>query len=211
MAWHAKTTGGYDIDSSEALENAQNIYTLLSARGWTINAVCGLLGNIQNESVMNPWRWESDDVQESGKTEWGRTHGYGLVQFTDASKYINSSLAQSIAGYGPNFSNQTGNVLDGQAQTIFIHETHSEQYSTSDHSDMTYDEYIASTESPETLTEIWMWNYERPNEADGLARLPQQKLDASKWYDNLTGYTPTPTPTPTTSHKMKWIFYLKRR
>ena len=51
---------GNDFNSSNALTmtqmqvNAQYIYSSLSANGWTLNAICGMLGNMQSESSINP-------------------------------------------------------------------------------------------------------------------------------------------------------------
>ena len=80
--WEAKATGGYAKTSQEAYNNAYIIYAVLSNYGWTVNAVCGLLGNIDIESGYNPWRWQYDTVpahNDSVITTGGRA--YGLVQW----------------------------------------------------------------------------------------------------------------------------------
>ena len=87
MAWHAKPAGAYAIGSYEWLENWNEIISMLS---WTDEAKAGMGGNLQAESGMNPWRWQSDSVSLSG--------GYGLPQFTPASGYIN------LPGTTPNMS-----------------------------------------------------------------------------------------------------------
>ena len=51
---------GNDYSSSEALTltqmqiNAEYIYRALTAQGWTLNAIAGILGNMQSESSINP-------------------------------------------------------------------------------------------------------------------------------------------------------------
>ena len=62
--------------------NAKYIWYALQNNGWTLNAVCGMLGNMQAESAINPGRWQSDRVGNM-------SGGYGLVQWTPATKYIN--------------------------------------------------------------------------------------------------------------------------
>ena len=53
-------TGGNDYNSSNALNmsqmeiNAIYIWRALSSKGWTLNAVAGMLGNMQSESAINP-------------------------------------------------------------------------------------------------------------------------------------------------------------
>ena len=68
---------GNTFDSSNALSleqmkiNATYIWNSLSQKGWTKNAVAGMLGNMQSESSINPGRWQSDRV--GGESEG---HGY---------------------------------------------------------------------------------------------------------------------------------------
>lgn len=51
---------GNTFDSSQSLNeeqmkiNATYIYNYLIAKGWSINAICGMLGNMQSESSINP-------------------------------------------------------------------------------------------------------------------------------------------------------------
>lgn len=51
---------GNDYNSSNALNMAQMtinaIYlnNSLQSQGWTLNAICGMLGNMQSESTINP-------------------------------------------------------------------------------------------------------------------------------------------------------------
>ena len=81
---------GNTYDSSTSLKqsqmevNAKYIYSYLSSEGWTLNAIAGILGNMQSESSINPGRWESDRV--GGNPD---SHGYGLVQWTPYTKYTN--------------------------------------------------------------------------------------------------------------------------
>lgn len=48
----------YDSSQSLTLEqekiNATYIWNALQAQGWTLNAVAGMLGNMQSESSINP-------------------------------------------------------------------------------------------------------------------------------------------------------------
>ena len=66
--------------------NAEIIYGLLTSNGWTHQATCGVLANLQAESSMNPAQWQI------GKTigDWndGNT-GLGLGQWTPPSKLGN--------------------------------------------------------------------------------------------------------------------------
>lgn len=203
MPWHCDPTAYYTQGSTEADDNARMIFAVLNTLGWSKNAIAGLLGNIQHEGIMNPWQWYNREVQSSNGSPW-TGHAYGLVQFNPASKYIDN--ASSYAGYGPNFSDKTGSTLDGQAQLFFIHDN--ADYSETSTYPISYVDFKISTLSAEYLAGAWLYNYERPDN-------PQDKLgdrqdSAGYYFDLISGETPTPTPTPT-KHKMKWIFYLKRR
>lgn len=189
MSWHCKARGAYAQDSTEAIENAQEIANIfISGCGWTKNAVAGFLGNVGGESGYNPWRWQSDNVQPIANNPWHNI-GYGLTQFTPGGKYINS--ASSYTGYGPNFSDQAGKDTDGAAQCWFLNKN-ADYYSTSNYP-LSYSEYKASTESAEYLSTVWLYNYERPNITSEL--ITERRQYAAYWYQVLEGYTPTP-PTP---------------
>lgn len=58
----------------------QSIYNYLFNKGWTKESICGLLGNIQQESQLNPGVWQDQDNTKLG---------YGLVQWDDATKFLN--------------------------------------------------------------------------------------------------------------------------
>lgn len=189
MTWHAKAKGAYAEASSEAMDNALEIYGILAARGWTINAICGLLGNMGHESGYNPWRWQSDRLGASTGSPW-TNKGYGLVQFTPASKYINNALG--ISGYGPNFSDKTGLATDGYAQIIFVDEN-ADYYATSSYP-LSYAEFKASTENPAYLASAWLYNYERP--ADPGATEQARQTSANFWYQALSGEPVPPDPGP---------------
>ena len=47
---------------SQMKVNAQYILNYLRAKGWTKNAVCGMLGNMQSESTISPGRWQDGDA-----------------------------------------------------------------------------------------------------------------------------------------------------
>ena len=54
------TYSGNTYNSSQSLTleqekiNAEYIWRALSSKGWTLNAVAGVLGNMQSESSINP-------------------------------------------------------------------------------------------------------------------------------------------------------------
>lgn len=117
MAWSAKPSGAYTIGSDQWKGNLTEIHNQLKST-WTLEAICGMCGNLQSESGMNPWRWQSDSVSLTD-----RYKGYGLPQFTPAYGYIND-YGVGLEGFAPNKSVTTITVgaspSDGHAQIICI-------------------------------------------------------------------------------------------
>lgn len=184
-SWHAKPTGAYARDSQEAKDNGDMVYSILYNSGWTINAIAGLWGNVGGEGGYNPWRWQSDNVQPSDGSPW-TNRGYGLVQFTPASKYIDAAYARSLPTYGPNFSDIAGKAVDGNAQILYINE-YADYYPTDDYP-LSYDAFKVSTESPEYLASAWLYNYERP--ADPASTEQQRRENARFWFEYFGGHEP---------------------
>lgn len=91
MGFYAKPSGGYAISSAEGTANIKAVYDYLAPLGYNKGNVSGILGNIMAESGLNPWLWENNT--------YNLNNGYGLLQFTPASEYINATW---IPDYAPN-------------------------------------------------------------------------------------------------------------
>lgn len=188
--WHAKAIGGYNRDSQEAYENACLIYGSLLDKGWTLNAICGVLGNIHYESAYNPWRWYNDDI---GDVTTNRA--YGLVQFYPASKYIGDVHAMQSTYYAPNYLNHVGRPYDGESQLEYL-DVYADYIPTQDYP-ITFADYKTNVIlSAGTCGAIWLYNYERPNNPSQYEQARREC--AEYWYGILSGVTP-PTPTPPSS------------
>lgn len=219
--WHAKTYGAYGRSSTEAFENAICTYNLLTSLGWTLQAMCAVYGNIEAESGYNPWRWEGDAVPSSNESP---DYGYGFPQFTPSSKYILDDNAQANTGYGPNYTDWTGNIFDGDSQLRFI-DVYAD-YSTDNPYgyNISYEEFKTGYYSPEYLAKAWLHNYERPGEQGTEVEEYRARI-ARYWYDILIEYDPSdpippeggggqPTPKPVEElsyygDKFNINFYLK--
>jgi len=69
------------LEWGQMKNNAIYIYNYLIEEGWSMEAICGLLGNIYIECGMNPGAWQ----------EWnkmGKRQGYGLVQWSPARDFM---------------------------------------------------------------------------------------------------------------------------
>ena len=176
--WHNKNTGAYSRDSVEAQENAMKMVEVLAPLGWTINAIAALAGNQAYESGFNPWRWESDIVNTA--------NGYGLFQYTPATKYINSSVADDYPGFQPNYPMGTGGQDDGTAQLLFMHNNVDGGWIPTTAYNMTMQQFRESTQSPDYLASAWLYNYERPRVPS--ATEAGRRADALWWYDWLVNH-----------------------
>lgn len=176
--WHNKNTGAYSRDSVEAQENVMKMVEVLAPLGWTINAIAALAGNQAYESGFNPWRWESDTVNLS--------RGYGLFQYTPATKYIQSAVAAGYAGFQPNYPMGSGGQDDGTAQLLFMHNNVDGGYISTNAYPLSMQAFRMSTQSPDYLASAWLYNYERP--ADPSATEPGRRADALWWYDWLVNH-----------------------
>ena len=119
MAWYAKNTGYYSIGTTQADGNCTEIYNFLYPLGYSIESICAIIGNVNRECAFNPWLWEGNSFR-STENYRSFTGGYGLVQWTPCTEYIDSNVARSYSTYAPNFSNQAGQYHDGNAQINFV-------------------------------------------------------------------------------------------
>lgn len=222
MAWYAKTTGLYGINSAEAIANVTEIVNSLQGKGFSLRSACAIAGNIADESGYNPWRWEGDNVQSVNSIS--STVGYGLFQFTPPTNYINSTnYSQYINdGYAPNFSDQAGNPSDGNAQMEFMEDNYYSSYFNTQAGYNRYEPYFTaagidisqfywitedemksgvytSTGNEITianLTGAFMLCWERPNQVYAPSHY-QPRVDAAvHWWDYFNDNPPTPPDPP---------------
>lgn len=151
------------LNMQEMTVNAQYIMSYLTSRGWTKNAVAGMLGNMQTESTINPGIWQSLDAGNlSG--------GYGLVQWTPASKYINWANERGLPQGG----------MGSQLQRIIWEVENNQQWIDSS---MTFKQFTKSTASPYDLGMKFITAYERPADPNQ----PIRGTQAEYWFNELDG------------------------
>lgn len=165
MAIHS---GNYYLSTAQMTDNAQYILNYLLNKGWTKNAICGMLGNMQRESTINPGIWQNLD-------EGNTSLGFGLVQWTPATTYINWC---SSNGLDPG-------AMDSNLKRILYELDNGLQWITKDAYPISFKEYIKSTADVQYLAEVFLQNYERA----GVSALEERKQHALYWYENLTGET----------------------
>lgn len=158
--------GNRYLSMTEMQVNARYLYQEFTKRGWTLNAIAGMMGNFQAESTINPAIWESLDY---GDTE----QGYGLVQWTPASKYLEWCDQQ---GLDPE-------DIDSAIERIEYELANGLQYYETDDYPLSFAEFKASTRDPYWLGMAFVSNYERPAEITAL-----RGQNAQYWYNYLKDF-----------------------
>ena len=160
--------GNFYCDEAQMQNNAYIIYSRYY-NTWTLNAIAGLLGNMETESTINPGVWQN-------LNEGVVNLGFGLVQWTPSTNY--TAWAQEN-GY---------DIDDGDGQLVWI-DTLSEtsgQWIPTPEYNMSWDEFKTSTDSPENLASAFLHNFERA----GVEVENERRQQARKWYNYLFGKQP---------------------
>jgi hypothetical protein len=143
--------------------NASYIMGYLLQKGWSKEAIAGMLGNMQSESTINPGIWQSLD-------EGNMRLGFGLVQWTPATKYINWAKARNLPY----------REMDSNLERILYEVKNNIQWI---HPSMTFKQFTKLTSSPEECAELFLKHYERPANPNQ----PNRATQARYWYDTLEG------------------------
>lgn len=198
--------------STEATDNAQEVANMLiTDYGWTLEAVAGALGNMQYEVGLNPWRWQSDTILSQSQArnatgDYAKVHGYGLIGWTPAKKYqFNNAQSdggvtyfsnydqESYPGYGPNWSDVSGNVNDGAAQVKLIGEgiaRHNPNLYMQRSGHVSAATYITLTDVNRAASE-WWWCVEYSASSSSIPTRQQYARQLYNWLI-VHGYTPSP-------------------
>ena len=172
MAWNYVVTESYDsLTQAQQEENAVEFYNHFK-NSMTLEAICGILGNIQRESQLNPGQME-------GGHGGSLSYGYGLIQWTPGSLLTNWASENGYSWY------------DGAAQCLYIDEENT--YTGSDVVWIPTASYAYSWNEFKRITDVEeavkAYLYER--ERAGVAALSDRIQYAYEWYDYLSGiFTP---------------------
>lgn len=184
MAWIVKVGVSAYLTQSEMENNATEFYGYFNSKGFTIESVAGMLGNLQQESNINPGMKQTASASS----------GWGLIQWTPS-----SNLTDYATAHGSVWST-------GEIQTQLMWDEIINRYGgqwipkPSLGYDYTGAEFSQLTDVAEACK---AYLYER--ERAGVEALNKRLNYASNWYKYLTGVTPpTPpeSPTPTKRKRM---------
>lgn len=190
MSW---ISGNRYLSEAEMKNNSERVKSYLASKGWSYNAIAGLLGNMQSESTINPGIWQS-------LIENNMSGGFGLVQWTPATNFTDWADAN---GYS---------WTDGDAQLKWIDEQTVSfgQWIATDTYPLTFEEFKTSEQAPEYLASAFLKNFERA----GVEVEAQRRSQASEWYSYITGGSseePETPNTPSNKKRKKFNFILFNR
>lgn len=178
--------GNRYLTNEEMKNNAYVFYSTLFFKDFTLNAIAGMLGNIEIESNINPGLWQS-------LKEGNYNGGYGLVQWTPATNYTDWANAH---GY---------DISDGYYQCVWLDEEteKSGQWIATTAYPMSWGEFRKSTKEPDYLAMAFLKNFERAS----VEKEEERKKNALKWYAYLQTLSPYPMHPHTKKSKMPLYFY----
>lgn len=160
-SWVSKDIGA--LTGIDAENNANIISDYFRGKGWTVNAIAGLLANMQSESGLNPNRWENDEPYIGG---------YGLVQWTPYEKYSDWAGGEWESNY------------DLQLERIQYEVDSGLQWIATKRYPMSFKTFTQLRLSPYIMADIFLKNYERPD----VIEQPMRCEQAYYWFKYLGGY-----------------------
>lgn len=186
------------LTMEEMQNNATYIYWYLSSRGWTLNAIAGMLGNMQTESTINPGIWESLTTDpEAYYAANGRYPGYGLVQWTPYTNFTEWCIYRLLDPAD----------MDSALMRIEWELANGKQYYPTDSYPETFAEFKVSTKDPYYLGMAFLLNYERPYDQDQPARGEQ----AEYWYQYLSGININPGTYSRRKRKFNFVLFGRKQ
>ena len=181
-------TGVSTLTSAQMTSNAKYVLSYLMQQGFTKNAACGVLGNMQQESGINPGIWQSSN---------NTSLGYGLVQWTPATVFLNRAVETGVLSAAT--AAAVNNLTNSNPKTLMNAELSCLLWCCTSRGDffkptaggsmdhtgirLTFSEFKASTLDAGTLAKVFHDHYERSG--DGIAVLNQRASYATAWYNSL--------------------------
>lgn len=173
--------------------NAEYIYNELRKKGWSKEAICALLGNMTEESGMNPGAWQGQD---------NLNLGYGLIQFSPSGEaflaYVSKNYdIKSAADLNKLAKEDPKKLIDIELE--FMDQPGSWYYTggfgkyfdklyATDYADqlpenprMSYNDFTHSTDSPAGLALVFEAGFERSGD-DAQGRNERAQA-AEAWYE----------------------------
>lgn len=197
MAWIYRISdqaAQYTLTEAEKQNNAVMIFNDLTSKGWNLNAIAGILGNMESESTINPGACQGGFGIPSGSTIY-YSGGLGLIQWTSSpNALLWFANATGYNWYNGSIQCDLLNAADNSGITSCGTGTPLWGWIPTGSYNISYSSYKQTSLSPEDAASAVLYNLERP--ADPGATVNTRRTQARKWYDYLSGSTPEPPEPP---------------
>ena len=182
MAWIVKVGVSAYLTQSEMENNATEFYGYFNSKGFTIESVAGMIGNLQQESNINPGMKQTASASS----------GWGLIQWTPSSNLTDYATAYGVDWATGEIQTQLmwDEIINGYGGQWIPKPSLGYGYTGAEFSQLT-----------DVAEACKAYLYER--ERAGVEALTNRLTYASNWYKYLTGVTPPTPPTPPTPTKRK--------
>lgn len=209
--WYVRTDGRlgpYNVTSSqqpttEQIYNATKIYNYFDALGWSLSAICGMIGNMMHESTINPAFIQAthrgdlpnnaqdlSDVPNSVMLSFygSGANGIGLVQWDGSTS--TPPAGQKLVSFAERY-----NYIwyDGDCQVFRIKREQETNIQWTTHTyygiQWTWNNYVTNTRTPEESAHIWRRCYEVAQAGD-----TESGINARWFYDYFSGGPTPPVP-----------------
>ena len=182
MPWIVKVGVSAYLTQSEMENNATEFYGYFNSKGFTIESVAGMLGNLQQESNINPGMKQTASASS----------GWGLIQWTPSSNLTDYATAHGSDWATGEIQTQLmwDEIINGYGRQWIPKPSLGYGYTGAEFSQLT-----------DVAEACKAYLYER--ERAGVEALDKRLTYASNWYEYLTGVTPPTPPTPPTPTKRK--------
>lgn len=182
MPWIVKVGVSAYLTQSEMENNATEFYGYFNSKGFTIESIAGMLGNLQRESNINAGMKQTASASS----------GWGLIQWTPSSNLTDYATAHGSDWATGEIQTQLmwDEIINGYGGQWIPKPSLGYGYTGAEFSQLT-----------DVAEACKAYLYER--ERAGVEALDKRLTYASNWYEYLTGVTPPTPPTPPTPTKRK--------
>ena len=201
--WTNQNPFNVGYTSADQLQNAREIYGYFDREGWTLNAISGMLGNMNDESYINPAQWQMGHTIEDPSVP--NDTGFGLVQWTPWYNYPVAPFGSWSAGssWRIDYIKQLDRI-QYELEYDELHPNQGQWIKTAQAGNLSFKEFSESTATPADLAYYFFFGYER-----GVSWDSHRQLAANYWYAELSNYGPLP---PSGRRLPIWLlFKLKER
>lgn len=175
MSWIVKVGVNAYLTQSQMENNATEFYGYFHSKGFTIESIAGMLGNLQQESNINPGMKETASASS----------GWGLIQWTPSSNLTEYASAHGTGWAGGEIQTQLmwDEIINGYGSQWIPKPNKGYSYTGEKFSQLT-----------NVTTACMAYLIER--ERAGAEVAEKRVAYANAWYKYLTGVTPPTPPEP---------------